>query len=121
MTVVSGMSKQYNSITEPFCDSVKAAFGDNTDFQTQGGLTQMGTAMKSGMVLVMSLWDDHAANMLWLDSTYPTTDSQSTPGAYRGTCATSSGTPASVESQNAGSSVIYSNIKFGPLNSTFTP
>ena len=25
------------------------------------------------MVLVMSLWDDHEVNMLWLDSTYPAT------------------------------------------------
>ena len=27
--------------------------------------------MGRGMVLVMSLWDDHDANMLWLDSDYP--------------------------------------------------
>jgi len=33
----------------------------------------MSTAMAGGMTLVMSVWDDHYANMLWLDSTYPTT------------------------------------------------
>jgi len=27
--------------------------------------------MENGMVLVMSLWDDHEAYMLWLDSDYP--------------------------------------------------
>lgn len=32
----------------------------------------MGKSMDNGMVLVMSIWDDHEANMLWLDSTYPT-------------------------------------------------
>jgi hypothetical protein len=35
-------------------------------------LAQIGAAMAHGMVLVMSLWDDHAVNMLWLDGTFPT-------------------------------------------------
>lgn len=57
--------------------------------------------------------------MLWLDSTYPT-DSTAL-GAARGSCATSSGAPTDVETNAASSSVIYSNIKFGAINSTFTP
>jgi cellulose 1,4-beta-cellobiosidase len=60
----------------------------------------------------------HAADMLWLDSTYPV-DSTSA-GAARGTCATSSGVPADVEANQASSTVIYSNIKFGPIGSTFS-
>lgn len=71
------------------------------------------------MVLVMSLWDDQAVDMLWLDSTYPTNDTAPTPGAARGTCATNSGAPATVESQDASPSVTYSNIKFAAINSTF--
>ena len=39
--------------------------------------------MKDGMVLVMSLWDDHAVNMLWLDSDYPPDQDASTPGVNR--------------------------------------
>jgi len=58
--------------------------------------------------------------MLWLDSTYPTNASASTPGIGRGTCSTSSGDPEQTRSQYANSQVIYSNIKFGPINSTFT-
>lgn len=108
----------YNSITEDYCDAQKAAFGDETSFQDKGGLEQMGKALDEGMVLVMSLWDDHYANMLWLDSTYPI-DSTS-EGAARGTCATSSGAPSDVESSAASSKVIYSNIRFGPINSTYT-
>lgn len=34
-------------------------------------MTNMGGALGRGMVLVMSIWDDSAANMLWLDSDYP--------------------------------------------------
>jgi len=39
-----------NSITEAFCDAQKSAFGDVTDFQTKGGLAQMGKALSGGMV-----------------------------------------------------------------------
>merc|ERR1712137_1162192 len=31
----------------------------------------LGFGIQKGVVLVMSLWDDHYANMLWLDSTFP--------------------------------------------------
>lgn len=73
----------------------------------------MANGMAKGMVLVMSLWDDHYANMLWLDSTYPTDADASAPGAARGDCATNSGVPADVESKNGNAQVKYSNIKFG--------
>ncbi|KAI0126067.1 1,4-beta-D-glucan cellobiohydrolase B [Xylariales sp. AK1849] len=106
-----------NSITTDYCDAQKTAFGDTNDFETQGGLSQMGAALAEPMVLVMSLWDDHSANMLWLDSTYPV--DSTADGSARGTCATTSGVPSDVESKQASSSVIYSNIKFGPINSTF--
>jgi len=110
-----------NSITPAFCDAQKAAFGDTTSFQDKGGFSAMGSAMAEGMVLVMSLWDDHAVDMLWLDSSYPTTSPASQPGIGRGTCATTSGNPLTVEAQSPGASVTYSNIKFGPINSTFNP
>jgi cellulose 1,4-beta-cellobiosidase len=56
----------------------------------------MSDALGRGVVLVMSLWDDHSANMLWLDSTYPANSTQ--PGAARGECSTDSGKPDVVES-----------------------
>lgn len=115
-SLIAGVSG--NSITEDYCSAQKTAFGDTNVFDERGGLAQMGAALAKPMVLVMSLWDDHAANMLWLDSTYPV-DSTSA-GAARGTCATTSGVPADVESGQASSKVTYSNIKFGPINSTFT-
>ncbi|KAJ4390117.1 hypothetical protein N0V93_007590 [Gnomoniopsis smithogilvyi] len=108
----------YDSITTAYCDAQKAAFGDETDFQSKGGLTAMGEALAGGMVLVMSLWDDYYANMLWLDSTYPV--GSTAEGAARGTCATTSGVPASVEASASSASVIFSNIKFGAINSTFS-
>ncbi|CAG8975787.1 hypothetical protein HYALB_00008228 [Hymenoscyphus albidus] len=106
-----------NSITPAWCDAQKAAFGDNYSFKDQGGFPSMSSALGAGMTLVMSVWDDHYSNMLWLDSTYPTT--ATTLGSERGTCDVTSGVPADVESKSPGASVIYSNIKFGPIGSTF--
>merc|ERR1712107_340756 len=72
--------------------------------------------MGQGVVLVMSLWDDHYANMLWLDSTYPVDSTD--PGAARGSCATTSGDPKDVESKQASSKVTFSDIRFGPIGTT---
>lgn len=114
-STISGVSG--NSITSAYCSAQKTAFGDTNVFEQRGGLAQMGQALSKDMVLVMSVWDDHASNMLWLDSTFPVDSSK--PGAARGTCDTGSGVPADVESKSPNASVIYSNIKFGPINSTF--
>lgn len=77
----------------------------------------MGEAMDKGMVLVMSLWDDHAANMLWLDSTYP--KDKTAVGGPRGSCSTDSGDPKDVESQSPNSSVKFSNVRVGDIGSTY--
>jgi cellulose 1,4-beta-cellobiosidase len=105
-----------NSLTPDFCTNVKKVFGDTDSFATHGGFSSMSKALQS-MVLVLSLWDDYAANMLWLDSTYPTT--KTAAGGPRGSCATDSGVPADVEKNSPSSKVIYSNIKVGSINSTF--
>lgn len=109
-----------NSITDDFCTAQKTEFGDTPSFSAHGGLTAMGESFAQGVVLVLSVWDDYAAQMLWLDSDYPTTGDPSTPGIARGTCATTSGVPADVEADSPNASVTFSNIKFGPIGSTFS-
>ena len=111
------LDKQFDSITDEMCSSVKGAFGDTNDFAKKGGVKAMGDAMEDGMVLVLSLWDDHDVNMLWLDSTYPT--DKTGWGGPRGTCDTSSGKPADVESQHPWSYVEFSSIRFGDIGSTY--
>ncbi|CAL1700334.1 unnamed protein product [Somion occarium] len=109
-----------NSITDDFCSQQKEVFGDTNYYQTLGGMAKMGDALDQGMVLALSVWDDYAAQMLWLDSDYPTDADASNPGVNRGPCPTSSGVPAEVEASASGASVTYSNIKFGPIGSTFS-
>ncbi|KAH8684232.1 glycoside hydrolase [Tricladium varicosporioides] len=108
-----------NSITDDFCAAQKTAFGDQNMFAKKGGLKAMGRSIKAGMVLVMSIWDDHTANMLWLDAPYPPTKDASAPGVARGTCGADSGVPDAVEAASGSASVTYSNIKWGPIGSTF--
>jgi cellulose 1,4-beta-cellobiosidase len=109
----------FDSITDEFCASQKETFGDNNRFAQLGGLKVMGDSFQKGMVLVMSLWDDHEANMLWLDSSYPTDADASQPGIARGTCPTDSGKPGDVETNAGSTSVVFSAIKFGDIGSTF--
>ncbi|RDW70539.1 putative 1,4-beta-D-glucan-cellobiohydrolyase [Aspergillus mulundensis] len=108
-----------NSITTEFCESQKTLFDDTDVFTPHGGMAGMGAALEQGMVLVLSLWDDNYANMLWLDSNYPTTEDPTKPGVARGTCPTDSGVPSEVEAEHPDAYVVYSNIKFGPIGSTF--
>lgn len=115
---VSGVSG--NSITSDFCTAQKKAFGDEDVFAQYNGMSGMGEGLEQGMVLVMSLWDDHYANMLWLDSNYPTNATASDPGVARGTCGADSGKPADVESASADAKVVFSNIKVGAIGSTYS-
>jgi len=118
-TSFSGISN-YSSISDNFCNDQKKLFGDTNSFETRGGLSAMGDALDRGMALVLSLWDDYAVYMLWLDSFYPTTAPPSQPGISRGPCSIDSGRPQQVESQYPNSNVIYSNIKYGMIGSTYS-
>jgi cellulose 1,4-beta-cellobiosidase len=109
-----------NSLTQEWCNTQKEVFQEEIyPFNEFGGMASMGRGMNLGMVLVMSLWDDHYANMLWLDSSYPTDKDPEMPGVARGECDITSGVPADVESASPNAQVIFSNIKFGPIGSTF--
>lgn len=116
---ISGVTET-NSISDSFCKEQKTAFGDTNSFENLGGMSAMGGAIGRGMVLALSIWDDHAVNMLWLDSTYPTDADPAKPGIARGTCPTDSGVPSKIEVSEADASVIYSNIKFGAIDSTYS-
>ncbi|KAF8148454.1 cellobiohydrolase I [Crassisporium funariophilum] len=117
---IPGLSANYDSITDKFCTDQKSVFGDTNSYQQHGALAGMESGVKNGMVLALSIWDDHFAHMLWLDSTYPTDAPAGKLGAARGTCATTSGDPKDVEANNADATVTYSNIKVGDIGSTYT-
>merc|ERR1712150_323553 len=108
--------KQFDSITKDFCQAWVDTTKDGTNFLQKGGFQAVDKALEQGVVLVMSLWDDHFANMLWLDSIYPTDSTD--PTNYRGSCSKTSGVPADIESKSADSKVVFSNIRVGKIGTT---
>ncbi|KAF9886505.1 hypothetical protein FE257_011412 [Aspergillus nanangensis] len=91
-----------SSITEPWCES---SDGSAAGF---GGLTTMGQALGRGMVLIFSIWNDAGGNMNWLDS------------GSSGPCSSTEGNPSLIQSANPGTHVVFSNIRWGDIGSTFT-
>merc|ERR1712050_705333 len=79
----------------------------------------MGEALDRGMVLVLSLWDDSLAHMLWLDSAYPTDAPRTQPGVVRGPCRTTSGSPDFVREKYPHASVKYMDVRIGEIGTTY--
>ncbi|KAJ7615849.1 glycoside hydrolase [Roridomyces roridus] len=102
---------EVNSITSDYCTAKMDVLDDSTAFNVHGGLAQMGASLARGAVLVVSLWDDLGGGMTWLDGQQGTVGQ---PGTLRGPC-----TAADVVSDSS-TSVTFSNIRVGDLNSTFT-
>ncbi|TFK27147.1 cellobiohydrolase I-II [Coprinopsis marcescibilis] len=115
-----GVLDPFDSITEKYCTDQKRVFGDNNSFARDGGLAHMGRSLAKGHVLALSIWNDHTAHMLWLDSSYPVDADPNQPGIGRGTCPTTGGSPKDTEQNNADSQVVFSNIKVGDIGTTFS-
>ena len=99
-SAVSGASG--DSINATWCDSV-----DSSASQF-GSLTTMGQALGRGMVLVFSIWNDNSQDMNWLDS------------GSAGPCSSTAGNPATIQAQDPTTHVVFSNIKWGDIGSTFS-
>jgi cellulose 1,4-beta-cellobiosidase len=110
---------EYNSITDSNCAAQKTKFGEINSFNSKGGLKSLGESLDRGMVLVLSIWDDHDSHMLWLDSEFPLTQNRKLPGISRGPCSRSSGRPEEIEKLHPNSKVSFSNLKQGPIGSAF--
>jgi len=109
-----------NSIDNQYCLAQKQIFNNTDSFHAKGGFQSMTSAMKAGMVLVLGLSDDYASDMMWLDgAAYPADGNPATPGVARGACPVIVGLPVTVESLAPTPYVVFSNIKTGPINSTF--
>ena len=77
--------------------------------------------MRRSMALVFSLWDDHDVGMIWLDATDPYPIPPGKSGARRGTCSQDSGKPATVEKQHPNAHVVFSDVRYGEIGSTYGP
>jgi len=108
-----------NSITDEFCSAQKKAFQDLDDFKVKGGMKKVGEAMEQGLVLALSLWDDGATEMRWLDASFPAEEPRdSRPGVARGPCDGSDSNPTKLRAEHASATVKYTNIRYGEIGST---
>ena len=84
----------------------------NTAYAANGGMKSVGDTFKRGnMVLVLSIWDDAATGMEWLDSTVGTGD-----GSKRGPCPVGSGDSTALRASSPSSYVTYADIKLNPIS-----
>merc|ERR1712046_58787 len=105
-----------NIETDESCAAQKEAFGDRNRFAEEGGMKTMGEALDRGMVLVISMWDDIAVNMNWLDAYMG--DDSSAPGALRGPCNLDDGKPDVLREAHPDAGYTVTNIKWGEIGST---
>ncbi|KAI1828062.1 concanavalin A-like lectin/glucanase domain-containing protein [Xylaria intraflava] len=76
--------------------------------EAYGGLATMGEALGRGMVLTFSIWNDASQFMNWLDS------------GSSGPCSATEGDPAIIQENNPDAHVVFSNIRWGDIGSTFS-
>ncbi|KAI1434501.1 concanavalin A-like lectin/glucanase domain-containing protein [Xylaria sp. CBS 124048] len=73
-----------------------------------GGLAAMGEALGRGMVLTFSIWNDPSQFMNWLDS------------GSAGPCSSTEGNPSLIQESNPDTHVVFSDIRWGDIGSTFS-
>merc|ERR1712070_816925 len=95
-----------NAMTANTCTETFKKFKDDDFFNPRGGMKQLSKAVKRGMTMVLSFWDDMATNMNWLES-----------GA-RGNCDPKDGDPATLRQKHPDSSFGIRHVRWGPIGST---
>lgn len=98
---IEGPPKQ-NFINEDYCEKSGAR-----RYEELGSMTEMGVSLDRGHVLAMSIWWDEGGNMNWLDS------------GNAGPCNATEGNPSIIRQVEPDPTVIFSNIKWGEIDSTY--
>ncbi|KAK0391433.1 hypothetical protein NLU13_0934 [Sarocladium strictum] len=98
----NGEPTEVNWMDDPYCAATGAA-----RYMDLGATKGMGDAMSRGMVLAFSVWWDEGGHMEWLDHD------------YAGPCAEGEGAPSVIRESQPDTSVTFSNIKWGEIDSTY--
>ncbi|ROV96533.1 hypothetical protein VMCG_07777 [Cytospora schulzeri] len=99
-----------SAISAPSGDSINSTWCSAVDSSVDeyGNLESMGQALGRGMVMAFSIWNDDSQYMSWLDS------------GSSGPCNGTEGSPNLIQKKAPGAHVVFSNIKWGDIGSTFT-
>ncbi len=82
------------------------ALGRGSKCTVARGLSSSSDSESSAVVLAMSIWNDPAQQMAWLDS------------GNNGPCTSGQGSPSNIQSQHPDTHVVFSNIRWGDIGST---
>lgn len=98
-----------SAISGPGGDSINSTWCDAVDTGAAefGSLKTMGEALGRGMVLAFSIWNDNYQYMNWLDA------------GSNGPCSATEGNPALIQANNSDTHVVFSNIRWGDIGSTY--
>lgn len=99
-----------SAISAPSGDSINSTWCSSADSTVDeyGNLESMGRALSRGMVLAFSVWNDASQYMSWLD------------GGSSGPCNKTQGNPDLIMESAPEAHVVFSNIKWGEIGSTYT-
>ncbi|KAL2130175.1 hypothetical protein VTI74DRAFT_6807 [Chaetomium olivicolor] len=108
-------------LSAEMCSKQVTVFGERDQVADNGGWEAHNRQLlNTPMVMVMSIGTDHYAWNTWLDSVFPP-DDPGFPGRERGDCLPyEDNEPLQAEARYPKATVIWSNIRFGPLGSTVT-
>lgn len=95
-----------NGVSIPSAQSGGDIISSCPSASSYGGLTTIGKALASGMVMTFSVWNDNSAYMNWLDS------------GSSGPCSSTEGNPSTILANNPNTHVTFSNIRWGDIGST---
>ncbi len=101
-------------LTESSIAATHSAFGEQNRFAELGGFGEMSASFSRKHVLVLSVWDDSAVNMRWLDSVYPAGSSKASD--YRGPCSAQNTSPDYLRKTFPTAYVIYSDFQINSLS-----
>jgi len=95
-----------NGMSQDSCKKILDRPGEAQYFFDHGGMPQFSKAVKNGLTMVLSFWDDMASNMNWLDS------------GERGTCDPGDGDPAKLRVDHADARFDIRHLRWGPIGTT---
>jgi cellulose 1,4-beta-cellobiosidase len=92
------------------------SFDEENHFEALGGFQTMSESYGRQHVVVLSIWDDEAVQMRWLDSVYPAGSTK--PGAYRGPCSSENNSPSYLRKTFPKAYVEWSDVEVSKLDGT---
>jgi len=95
-----------NAMTQEWCEKMLDDKKEEPYFLKHGGMPKFSGAVKRGMTMVVSFWDDMATSMNWLDS------------GDRGTCNPVDGDPRLLRETHADAKFGVRHVRWGDIGTT---